>query len=74
MGSHISKIKEQNAVNYHCPVCKSSNKIPNLVGKFILVNEHNFKCNGCNHTFNANIIHSSFINKKPITLKHAIKV
>ena len=42
-----------------------------LVGKFILVNEHNFMCN---HTFNANIIHSSFINKKPITLEHAIKV
>ena len=47
MGSHLFKIKERNGVNYHCPVCKSSGKNPNLVGKFIEINKEHFKCNGC---------------------------
>ena len=47
MGSYLSKIKERNGVNYHCPVCKNSGKTPNLVGKFIEINEHQFKKGLC---------------------------
>jgi transposase-like protein len=74
MGSHLSKIKERNGVNYHCPMCKSSGKIPNLVGKFIEINEYQFKCNGCNSYFNKKSIYSLSANKEPITLEQAIKV
>jgi len=74
MGSHLSKIKERNGVNYHCPVCKSSGKTPNLVGKFIEVNEDQFKCNGCNSFFNKKSIYSLYANKEPITLDYSIKV
>jgi transposase-like protein len=74
MGSHLSKIKKQNGVNYNCPVCKNSKKTPNLVGKFILVNAHHFKCNGCNSIFNEKSIYSLSTNKEPITLDHVIKV
>ena len=42
MGSQLSKIKERNGVNYHCPECKKSKKAPNLVGKFVLINDYQF--------------------------------
>jgi len=74
MGSLFSKIKQRNGVNYHCPVCKSSGKIPNLVGKFIEINKEHFKCNGCNNLFNKKSIYSLFLNKEPITLDHVVKV
>ena len=74
MGSYLSKIKERNGVNYHCPVCKSSGKNPNLVGKFIEINEQQFKCNGCNSIFNKKSVYLLFANKEPITLDNVIKV
>jgi len=74
MGSHLSKIKERNGVNYDCPVCKNTKKPPNLVGKFFPINEHQFKCSGCNNIFDKNNIYSLSSNKKPITLDHVIKV
>ena len=74
MGSHLSKIKERNGVNYHCPVCKNTNKLPNLVGRFFQINEEQFKCTGCHSIFNKNIIYSLSSNKEPITLDHVIKV
>ena len=74
MGTHFSKIKQRNGVNYYCPVCKSSSNPPNLVGKFVSINEEHFKCNGCNNVFNKNSIYSLFSNKEPITLDHVVKV
>ena len=74
MGSFLSKIKERNGVNYDCPVCKNTNKPPNLVGKFVLINEEQFKCTGCNNTFNKNSIYSLSENKESITLDHVLKV
>lgn len=74
MGSKFSKIKERNGVNYNCPVCKKTNKAPNLVGKFILINDNQFECSGCCSIFNENSIYSLSSNKKPITLDHVVKV
>lgn len=74
MGSFLSKIKERDGVNYDCPVCKNTNKPPNLVGKFVLINEEQFKCNGCNNIFNKNSIYSLSENKESITLDHVLKV
>jgi len=37
--------------NYHCPVCKQSGKLPNLKGRFFLIDDNNCQCNGCNTIF-----------------------
>ena len=74
MGLQLSKIKERNGVNYHCPECKKTKKTPNLVGKFVLINDHQFKCNGCNSIFDKNNVYSSFSHKNPKKFEHVIKV
>ena len=74
MGLNISKIKERHGVNYYCPVCKNSNKVPNLVGKFILINDYQYKCSGCNSIFNKNSIYSLSMKNEPITLERVIKI
>ena len=43
--------QDNNICNYHCPVCKQSGKLPNIKGKFFLIDEFNCKCNGCNTVF-----------------------
>ena len=40
-----------NPVNYDCPVCKSTGKLPNIAGKFHLINETQCQCNGCQTIF-----------------------
>ena len=40
-----------NAVNYHCPECQKTNKIPNMAGRFFIINETQCKCNGCGTVF-----------------------
>jgi len=35
-------------VNYHCPNCMRTGKLPNAGGKFHLVSETICQCNGCN--------------------------
>ena len=37
--------------NYDCPVCKKLGKLPNLAGKFFLINEKECKCSGCDTIF-----------------------
>lgn len=74
MGIPFSKIKQRNAVNYDCPVCKTKNNPPNLIGRFFSINENQFKCTGCNSIFNENSIYSLSKNKEPITLEHVVKV
>ena len=74
MGIPFSKIKKRHGVNYHCPVCKKTNKPPNLVGKFVLINDLHFQCSGCNALFNKSSIISFYSYKEPITAEHVIKV
>ena len=47
MGQVESQIYN-NLVNYDCPVCMASNRIPNRAGRFFLINETECQCNGCN--------------------------
>jgi len=42
---------DQTPVNYDCPVCKDSGKLPNMAGKFFIINESECQCNGCNTIF-----------------------
>ena len=47
MGSRMSKIHDQNPVNYDCPKCKQTGKEPNLAGRFYLISDKECQCNGC---------------------------
>jgi hypothetical protein len=48
MGLKMSKIvEEKNHVNQYCPKCKESGKLPNIAGRFHIINETECQCNGC---------------------------
>ena len=47
MGLKMSKLYEQNPVNYGCPKCKESGKLPNIAGRFHIISETECQCNGC---------------------------
>jgi hypothetical protein len=49
MGQKISH--EPIYINYNCPMCMQSGKLPNSGGKFIIINDTECKCNGCNSIF-----------------------
>ncbi len=52
MGNKISNnLVEKNICNYDCFVCKESGKLPNIAGRFYLINEKECICNGCNTIF-----------------------
>jgi len=52
MGQCLSSIKyDDNPVNVKCPVCKETNKVPNLTGRFFIINDEQCQCNGCNTVF-----------------------
>jgi len=38
--------------NYYCTVCRSTGRPPNILGKFIKINDTQEKCNGCGTIFN----------------------
>ena len=58
MGNNFSQQK----CNYHCPICRLSGKIPNIAGKFIIINETQCKCNGCNYIYNKKIYYNTNFN------------
>lgn len=47
-------------VNYDCPTCRKSNKLPNIAGKFNLIDKLYCKCNGCNIIYDKSIIYKNF--------------
>jgi hypothetical protein len=40
-----------NPVNAMCPVCKETKKLPNLNGRFFVINDEQCLCNSCNTIF-----------------------
>lgn len=44
-------------VNYNCPICMKTNKLPNIAGRFYIINENECQCNGCDRKFKKNIIY-----------------
>jgi hypothetical protein len=37
--------------NYECEVCRSTGRPPNMLGKFIKINDEQSQCNGCGTTY-----------------------
>jgi len=49
MGNNVSVAPP---VNYDCPTCMAGrNKLPNIAGRFHLINETECRCNGCNTVY-----------------------
>lgn len=46
-----SSFYKQNPVNYNCPVCRTSGKLPNKGGQFFIINVKECQCNGCDTIF-----------------------
>jgi len=49
-----SQLKQSNPVNENCPVCQKSGKLPNLAGRFFIINSTECQCNGCKAIFDKN--------------------
>jgi hypothetical protein len=62
MGSRFSY--PSNACNYHCSVCMATGKVPNIAGRFHLINETQCKCNGCQTVFEKEIIYRPVVYSK----------
>lgn len=43
MGQYMSRAE----VNYNCLECKKTNKLPNIAGRFFIINDTECQCNGC---------------------------
>lgn len=43
----IQRIK----TNYDCRVCRSTGRPPNMLGRFIKINDEQEQCNGCGTTY-----------------------
>jgi hypothetical protein len=61
MGSNYSREYFKNVCNYYCPVCINSGKIPNISGRFFLINQYECQCNGCGNIFNKNLFYKIVI-------------
>ena len=44
--------------NYHCPVCRSSSSLPNMAGRFFIINETQCQCNGCNTIYEKELFYA----------------
>jgi len=44
--------------NYNCPVCRASGSVPNMAGRFYIINTYECQCNGCNTIFSKKILSS----------------
>ncbi len=66
MGAKNSKIDithnphNQDKCNYNCPTCKSTGKLPNLEGKFFIINSNECQCNSCYTIYDKSIIYKRF--------------
>ena len=50
--------------NYDCEVCRCSGRPPNMLGRFIKINELQEKCNGCGTTYH--IVQAAQVSTIPV--------
>lgn len=64
MGAYVSanrvKILGNTNVNYDCPTCMSSGRLPNIAGKFFIINDTQCQCNGCNTIYEKSRFYKSY--------------
>ena len=52
---------KRNICNYDCSVCQKSGKLPNLLGRFYIINESECKCNGCNTVYDKKLFFNNYL-------------
>jgi len=67
MGQLFSQIERPGPVNYDCPVCQKSGKLPNLAGKFFIINLKECQCNGCNTIFEKKLFFKTVVDSEIYT-------
>ena len=58
MGNQFSK-KNENLCNYNCPVCQKTDKIPNIAGRFFILDEQYCQCNACDTVFEKHLFYKN---------------
>lgn len=53
---------KRQACNYYCKICRNTDKIPNILGRFIIQNDKRILCTGCNNLFTEKELASVAIN------------
>lgn len=51
MGLSQSKIAKRIGVNYDCKMCRLTKRTPNIIGKYIMINDTIYQCNSCEYIF-----------------------
>ena len=64
MGNLFSR--EQKKCNYNCPTCKNTTKIPNIAGRFFLINQTKCQCNACYTIFDKEYYYKSIVSNPEI--------
>lgn len=49
--SVLTNPKRRIACNYYCKVCKQTDKLPNILGKFVIMEDGRMSCTGCKNEF-----------------------
>jgi hypothetical protein len=57
---NLRMIREMRKCNALCPMCKSSGQIPNLAGRFFLIENDMCQCNGCNTIFDKKLFYGHY--------------
>ena len=69
MGNKVS-VSNENLCNYNCPVCKKTDKIPNIAGRFFILDESFCQCNACKTVFEKHLFYKDV--GEPITVAEGI--
>ena len=72
MGTTSSLLIKNNNCNYNCTVCKASGKVPNMNGRFFLINDTQCQCNGCNTIFEKDLFYATPIHRNFLDGKWAV--
>ena len=72
MGSKMSRIYNQNPVNYNCPKCKESGRPPNLAGRFYIINDTQCQCNGCNSVYDKKLFYKPVVTNASVVEQPAV--
>ena len=51
---------KQQICNYNCNICRESGKIPNILGRFFLIDNNKCICNGCNTIYDKNLFYKKY--------------
>ena len=57
---------DDNKCNYNCPNCQKSGKVPNIAGKFFIINDLECKCNACNAVFPKEQFYKKVVEGEPV--------